>query len=302
MKAIDLFAGFGGFTQGAKAAGVEVVWAANHWPVAVEVHAANHPNVTHVCQDLMQANWKKLPRYDLLLASPACQGHSNASQPKRGERHEVMRTTAWAVVECAEQTTPEAIIIENVPEFLRWKLFNTWIFALETLGYRMTWQLIRASYCGVPQRRLRVIIVGHRRKMVHIYDPNLPEPPFGPCIEQNADGWRSVANAGADARARMAQASLIHHGNPCVVQHVTGNKGFALDSPLNTITTKRQLCLVHGDRYRWLTSREIARGMGFPDSYTWPESLSLADVAKGFGNAVPPAMAKIAIEQVAEAA
>ena len=38
MKAIDLFAGAGGFSEGARAAGVNVVWAANHWPAAVAVH------------------------------------------------------------------------------------------------------------------------------------------------------------------------------------------------------------------------------------------------------------------------
>ena len=44
MRAVDLFAGAGGFSEGARMAGLEVVWAANHWPVAVEWHAANHPD------------------------------------------------------------------------------------------------------------------------------------------------------------------------------------------------------------------------------------------------------------------
>ena len=30
--AIDLFAGLGGWSTGARAAGVQVLWAANHWP------------------------------------------------------------------------------------------------------------------------------------------------------------------------------------------------------------------------------------------------------------------------------
>ena len=43
MRAIDLFAGAGGFTVGAIEAGAEVVWAANHWAEAVACHALNHP-------------------------------------------------------------------------------------------------------------------------------------------------------------------------------------------------------------------------------------------------------------------
>lgn len=31
MKAVDLFSGWGGMTMGAEAAGLEVVWAGNHW-------------------------------------------------------------------------------------------------------------------------------------------------------------------------------------------------------------------------------------------------------------------------------
>jgi DNA (cytosine-5)-methyltransferase 1 len=301
VDGVDLFAGFGGFTEGAKQVGVRVKWAANHWPIAVNVHATNHPDVTHVCQDLRQANWAKLPRYDLLLASPACQGHSNASQPRRNEHHETMRSTAWAVVDCAEQTEPRAIIVENVPEFTRWSLFDIWLLALARLGYHTNVQMLIASRCGVPQRRQRVIITAAKRRKIHVVDPNTAEPAFGPCLEPDAGGWRNIAQAGADARERMRQASKLHRGAPCIVQHVTGNKGFSLHEPLRTITTKRQLCLVHGDRYRWLTSRELARGMGFPDSYTWPEHLSETDIAKGFGNAIPPKMAATAIEQVVAA-
>lgn len=44
ITAVDLFAGAGGSSEGARQAGATVVWAANHWPLAVEVHARNHPD------------------------------------------------------------------------------------------------------------------------------------------------------------------------------------------------------------------------------------------------------------------
>jgi DNA (cytosine-5)-methyltransferase 1 len=155
MRAVDLFAGWGGFTLGAELAGVRVVWAANHWPLAVEAHRANHPHVEHVCQDLRQADWAALPTFDMLLASPACQGHSTASQPRRRARHDAMRATAWAVVDCAEVTAPRAIVVENVPSFLRWQLFDLWCAAIARLGYAIDVRTLRASRHGVPQRRDR---------------------------------------------------------------------------------------------------------------------------------------------------
>lgn len=299
MIAIDLFAGLGGFTAGAEAAGARVVWAANHWRTAVDAHLANHPHVQHECQDLMQFDWRNLPVFDLLLASPACQGHSNASQPRRNERHEVMRTTAWAVVDCLSACHPRAFIVENVPQFARWNLFRVWLLALQTLEYNVTVQSLQAGYCGVPQRRERLIIVGHRQRAISIVDPMLPEIAFQKHLSNSADDWRPIANAGDDARKRMEAASK-RHGH-CLVQHVTGHRGIRLDEPVRTITTKRQWCEVRGTHYRWLTPRELARAQSFEDSYVLPD-VSLEATSKLIGNAFPPKMAAVAVHQVMEAA
>lgn len=78
FTAIDLFSGFGGWTRGGVDAGLQVLWAANHWPAAVEWHTKNNPNTHHVCQDLHQADWSKVPKHDVMLASPCCQGHTKA--------------------------------------------------------------------------------------------------------------------------------------------------------------------------------------------------------------------------------
>jgi DNA (cytosine-5)-methyltransferase 1 len=94
---VDLFAGLGGFSTGATQAGARVVWAANHWRAAVDLHAANHPGTEHACQDLHQTDWSTVPAHDILLASPACQGHSHARGKER-PHHDAQRSTAWAVV------------------------------------------------------------------------------------------------------------------------------------------------------------------------------------------------------------
>ena len=118
MRAVDLFAGAGGFSTGATMAGVNVVWAANHWPAAVQVHTNNHPDTIHLCQDLQQADWSLVPAHDLLMASPACQGHSRARGKER-LHHDAMRATAWAVVSAAECHLPTVVLVENVPEFAK---------------------------------------------------------------------------------------------------------------------------------------------------------------------------------------
>lgn len=155
MQAIDLFAGIGGFSEGAKQAKVRVVWAANHWRLAVEFHSANHPEAIHVCQDLHQADWREVPRHDVCLASPACQGHSKARGKER-PYHDALRSTAWAVVSCLEYHRSPFAVVENVPEFLDWSLYPSWADALGRLGYSLAPHIIDSADHGVPQHRLRM--------------------------------------------------------------------------------------------------------------------------------------------------
>ena len=299
MKGVDLFAGWGGFTLGAEEAGVSVVWAANHWPLAVRAHAANHPGAQHECQDLRQADWTRLPSYDLLLASPACQGHSTASQPRRRKYHDELRATAWAVIDCADMTEPRAVIVENVVSFRRWRLYPLWIDALRYLGYHVDEHVLMASRLGVPQRRKRLFVVATRRP-IRVGLPLTAEAPFGACVDWSAPGWRPVERAKPGARERI-ERGRARCGATFLTQHVTGHPGVPLGQPIRTITTKEQWAIVDGDRYRRLTARELARGMGFPDSYGWPPEARRADILRGLGNAVCPPVARQLIAQVAAA-
>lgn len=83
IKAADLFCGAGGSSTGLKrvadALGVRVdLTAVNHWPLAVETHAANHPDARHVCESLDSIDPRKVTggSLDLLWASPECTHHS----------------------------------------------------------------------------------------------------------------------------------------------------------------------------------------------------------------------------------
>lgn len=302
-KYIDLFAGYGGMSLGAEAAGGHVVWAANHNPVAVSAHALNHPRTTHVCQDLCQADWTELPAYDVMLAAPACQGHSSASQPKRRRYHDAMRATAWAVVDCADVTEPDALIVENVPQFRKWRLYPLWREALQTIGYELTEHLLTATAFGVPQRRKRLFIVGTRRPGFVFKAPQLVrEPAIGPCIEWDAPApWTRVRDAKPGVRRRIAKGRR-NHGARFLTQHVTGHPGVPLDQAIRTVTTQDHWALVDGDRYRPLTVRENARAMGFPDDYVWPEGVTRKQQITGLGNAVCPPVATALVRALQEAA
>jgi DNA (cytosine-5)-methyltransferase 1 len=148
VRIVDLFAGAGGTSEGAKRAGMQVVWAGNHWVEACKVHERWHKGVA-VCQDLQQFNWRRLPDHDILWASPACQGHSEAGQPARARdatlaaQHDDLRSTMLAVIDAVLAKMPRAFVVENVKEVAEWTTPDTTVgsFSTRSEAQALAWRL-----------------------------------------------------------------------------------------------------------------------------------------------------------------
>lgn len=298
MKAIDLFAGAGGFSTGARMAGVDVVWAANHWQAAVDTHATNHPETDHACQDLHQADWSKVPKHDILLASPACQGHSRARGKDR-PHHDATRSTAWAVVGCAETHLPRVAIVENVPEFLKWALFPAWRSAMEALGYSVDPHVLDAADFGVPQHRRRVFIVCTRKGGAINLEPyKRAYVPARDIIDGAVARWSDVAKLCKRTQERVAEGRRVHGPRFLVAYYGNEKGGRSLGRPIGTVTTRDRYAIVDGDRLRMLNVHEYRRAMGFPDDYVLPANRRLA--THMLGNAVCPPVAAAVISACKE--
>lgn len=290
MKVVDLFAGAGGFSEGARQAGCEVVWAANHCPDAVQVHLQNHPKTLHSCQDLHQADFTLLPKYDVLLASPACQGHSRARGADKPV-HDTSRSTAWAVISCLETTRPKAFVVENVIEFTAWKMFSVWALAVQKLGYKMQVNKLNSQHFGIPQSRLRVFITGVLQgKSLMLTTPGTTPVPFSSVLDPSAGGWVQIKDKATSTQSQWMLGKKIHGKKFLIAYYGNEKSGRSLDKPIGTITTKERFALVDGDRMRMLTLGEYKEGMGFPSSYFLPSSKTKA--VKMLGNAVCPPVAR----------
>jgi DNA (cytosine-5)-methyltransferase 1 len=300
--AIDLFAGAGGFTEGARMAGVHVAWAANHWPTAVQVHANNHPDTQHICQDLQQADWTQVPRHDLLLASPACQGHSRA-RGKDKPHHDAARATAWAVVSAAECHRPHAFVVENVETYAEWVLFPAWRMAMEALGYALSMQVLDAADTGVPQNRPRLFVVGVRGRTPLPVPPGTSRhAPVADVLDLGAGTWSLVDRPGRapNTLARVARGRA-QFGRRFVMPYYGGGSGLTgrdLRRPIGTITTRDRWAVVDGDRMRMLRVEEYRAAMGFGGGYHLTGNRRL-DIHM-LGNAVCPPMAAHVVRHVME--
>lgn len=297
LTAVDLFAGAGGSSTGARQAGARVLFAANHWATAIEVHQANHPDTKHACQDLHQIDWRTVPKHDLLLASPACQGHSRA-RGKDKPYHDALRSTAWAVTSCLETKRPRMVVVENVPEFREWELFPVWLWSIQCLGYQTTVQVLNSADFGVPQARQRLFVVGHREREVAIQSPGHRHIPAREIIDWDAGQWSPVEAPGRSERT-LAQyrAGRDRHGERFLIAYYGSEKdGRSVDRPIGTITTVDRYAVVKGDVFRMLSREEMRRAMGFPEGYLLP--VSHREAVKLLGNAVPPPMMAGIIRQL----
>lgn len=288
---IDLFAGMGGFSEGATAAGINVLWAANHWPEAVQIHSRNHPGAEHLIQDLHQADWTQVPAHDVLMASPACQGHSKARGRER-PHHDASRSTAWAVVSAAEMHRPPVLVVENVPEFADWMLYPAWEAALQALGYQLAHHVLDAADHGVPQHRVRLFIVATRSKSpLHLSLPRREHVPASSIINLSAGRWSLVEKPGrAASTLERVTAGRAEHGDTFLISYYGNTRnGRSLTRPVGTITTRDRHAIVHGDRMRMLSAQECRAAMGFRADYELPKRHR--DAVFMLGNAVCPPVA-----------
>lgn len=297
MRAVDLFCGFGGFTAGAKAAGLEVVAAVDVCDFALQVHTLNAPEVHHVQADLGTYPLQELPEFDLLLASPPCQGFSRSSRPSPTRRHAFLRSLSWVPVEAVYLHRPVVFIIENVVDMKDWEEWETWNATLTQLGYHLTSLEVMASRCGVAQRRLRLFTVGTPGPMAPL-ELDAHEPALLPFLDRGeTQGWRSLEDTSPGYLGRFRAAQKKHQGRPCLVQHTSGHRGISLEEPIRTITTKDQWSLLDGERWRYLTIGELARLMGFPPGFAFPD-VGRRRLVKGLGNAVCPPVATRILEAI----
>lgn len=304
VRAADLFSGLGGFGLGAARAGIQVVFAANHWPVAVDFHRRNHPGVPVVCQDLQQADFHAIPEVDLLVASPSCVGHCRA-RGKDQPRHDAARSTAWAVVSACEARRPALAIVENVPEFLGWSLYPAWCTAMRALGYSLAEHVVDVADLGIPQHRVRLFIVASRSQApLRLTLPRQEHVPVGSIIDWSAGRWSRVDKPGRAAatlaRVRNGRRAFGARFVAPYYGRGSGLTGRSLDRPIGTITTRDRWAVIDGDRMRMLSVQEYARACDFGRGVELPAQKALA--VHLLGNAVPPGAAEAVIRAALEAA
>ena len=161
MKVVDLFCGCGGLSLGFLKAGFDVVAGFDFWDEVIEVYRRNfnHPVIK---QDLMNVSEssEKIISYapEMIIGGPPCQDFSSAG--KRNENNgRGDLTVSYAKI--ISTVRPEWFVMENVERIKKTQKLVDAIKIYKEVGYGLTYTVLDASLCGVPQKRKRFVMVGH---------------------------------------------------------------------------------------------------------------------------------------------
>ena len=159
---IDLFCGAGGMTLGFTGAfghNFRPVWANDFNAYACDTYRANFGD--HCFEgdinDLLEDKKVRIPRADVVIGGPPCQGFSLLNKQRRGDsRKELWRP----YLEVVRRSKASVFVMENVPQLLGSVEHEQIIEAAEALGFKLAWTKLLASDYGVPQSRTRAFIIG----------------------------------------------------------------------------------------------------------------------------------------------
>lgn len=161
--AVSLFCGAGGLDMGFAHEGFETLWANDFLHDACETFKKWSPDTEVVEGDVGKVDFDRVPESDIIIGGFPCQGFSAAGPRKLDDS----RNTLYRYfVKLVNLKRPKVFVAENVKGLLSMgggDVIKAIVNDFSDKGYEVTYDLVNAADYGVPQDRMRVIIVGIRK-------------------------------------------------------------------------------------------------------------------------------------------
>jgi DNA (cytosine-5)-methyltransferase 1 len=323
-KAVDLFCGAGGLSEGLRQAGFSVVGAVELDALACSTYRLNHSRVKlweldirSISGAVMMKSLKiRRGELDLLAACPPCQGFStmrtkNGKRRNRDSRNDLI----FDVLRLIRSIMPISVMLENVPGLAKNQRYTTFRKALESLGYQIKWDVLNTVNFAVPQRRRRLVLLASR----------LGKPEFAPTASRYRTVRQLIGDLTPPKRSRDplhnysvsrskeilnrirkipqnggSRISLGREGQLPCHKRLDGFRDvygrMAWDKPAPTITggciNPSKGRFLHPSANRAITLREAALLQTFPRSYRFSLDRGRYLAALLIGNALPPEFIK----------
>ena len=305
LKVISLFSGCGGADLGLlggfkfinknyKKLPFEIVHASDIDAKAVNTYNLNFKHKAlhaDVCNLSFEKNYA-----DVVIGGFPCQSFStvNPNKDPEDERAQLYNQMARII----KQVKPKYFIAENVRGFYtlqNGKFFKAAKKKFSEAGYNVYAKILDASEFGIPQKRIRLFIVGVRKDLNIEYkfpNPQTGDSPLKPKAilkdvienlipedEKYYFSERAVQGV-KNAKPNMKRALAQDLNNQCLtISSHLAKASLNSRDPVLLVNPKKEL-------YRRFTPKEAARIQAFPDKFKF--SGSDADAYRQIGNAIPP--------------
>lgn len=296
MKVVSLFSGAGGLDLGFLMAGHKVIWANDLYEDAVQTYRQNIGNHI-VCEDISKIRTEDIPDCDIVIGGFPCQGFSVANMKRHtgDQRNELYKQ----FIRVLSDKKPKFFLAENVKGILslgKGEVFKMILNDFSSLGYKVKYKVLNSADYGVPQTRMRVIIVGVREDID--WDYSYPGPSHQQYGENGKLKWVGVSQAlrhlpDPDLPNNVAN----HHYSKYKLDFngYIGHRKLDPEKPAPTVTARGDskggvVILPHPNGKRRMSCREVACVQSFPVDFVFAGAGS--SIYRQIGNAVPPLMAK----------
>lgn len=127
MRVADFFCGGGGFSEGFRQAGFEIVFAVDKWEPAVTTYKGNKPGVNVIQDDVIRISKlddeefeRIVPDSEVIIGSPPCQAFSNSNKSGNGDKTlGIQLIEAYLRIIARKKAKPNSVlrywVLENVP-------------------------------------------------------------------------------------------------------------------------------------------------------------------------------------------
>ncbi|NLC71311.1 MAG: DNA methyltransferase [Desulfuromonadaceae bacterium] len=285
MKALELFCGIGGFAAAA-GTNIRIAGALDQSAVALAVYRWNFPEHPARQADLEKITADELAGYgaDLWWLSPPCQPYT-----VRGRKRDLDDPRARSLghllavfPEIPPDRLPIHLALENVPGFALSQARDRLTSLLLKRGYQIRERHLCPTELGIPSRRPRYYLSASRLPLRPSF--SFEERPLRPLL----DFLDLSLNDDPPPELLLAPEVLTRFGD-----------GFRILDPdedtayTTCFTGGYGKSLMHAGSYlrcrdgvRHFAPHEIARLLGFPVSFRFPEKLSLRKRWKLLGNSL----------------
>ncbi|MBE0669907.1 MAG: DNA cytosine methyltransferase [Anaerolineales bacterium] len=333
---IDMFCGVGGLTHGFVLEGYDVLAGIDLDESCSYAYEKNN-NAKFLKRDVRKLKPEEIEKIfsskkiKVLVGCAPCQPFSRYSvkPSKRNDDWNLVKSFAKII----EQTNPEIVSMENVPQLKNHKVFKEFQNKLKKTGYKISWQIVYGPDYGLPQERERLILLASKLGEINLIEKthspenyrtvkdtigNLPPIDAGQSHPKDPIHLSSklseinlerikASKPGKTWKDWSKNLQLACHKKDTGKGYISVYGRMEWNKPSPTITTQffgyGNGRFGHPKQNRAISLREGALLQTFPETYEFSndkDTIKIKTIGKHIGNAVPVVLGQVIAKSISK--